>query len=103
MLLAYVLKMLSKMTKTSLRGDYDSGADVLYLSTQQKAATRCNQEETGLFYRYDGDVLIGITVLNFHNVWMDKIDQLLMEVSTKFQIPKSEVEAVLYISSLLTT
>ena len=45
--------------------DYDKDADVLYISfSRPQNATDSEMDEDGVLYRYQGDQLVGITILD---------------------------------------
>lgn len=60
------IPIIQKMKFTELNFTYDKGADVLYIriGTRQKA-TRTDDSEYPVLYRYNNEELIGITVINY--------------------------------------
>jgi uncharacterized protein YuzE len=59
-------QILRQLPATKLSLDYDSEADVLYISLKrpQKATTTVELENGGILRRYRGRDLVGVTVLN---------------------------------------
>lgn len=77
---------------------YDSGSDVLYVSIGQAAPAYGEEGDApGLVWRYrDADnVLIGVTVMDFHSYWKPRFTKLLSEFSEHFGIPKASIRKAL--------
>ena len=70
---------------------YDSGADVLYISTAKEAATKGIEDNLGIVWRYGrGGKLIGATVMDFREIWSEKSETLANEIAIHFQIPSPQ-------------
>jgi len=56
---------LAQLPSSRLWADYDSEADVLYISFERpQKATDSEMTDDGILYRYRGERLVGITVLD---------------------------------------
>lgn len=75
---------------------YDRSADVLYLSKQDKPATRGIEDRFGIVWRYgaDGD-LIGATIVDFFEYWSSHKPLLIDELSVKFHIARKQADIYL--------
>lgn len=74
---------------------YDAGSDVLYISTRREAAARGIEDANGIVWRYDGaGALIGATVVDFHDRWVDHTSKLAEEISRHFHIPVPQARGV---------
>jgi uncharacterized protein YuzE len=61
---------------------YDPDADVLYLTLRREAATRGVEDERGMVWRYGSDgVLVGVTVIDFRDIWLPQKAALADEIS----------------------
>ena len=75
---------------------YDRGSDVLYISARQEAAAKGVEDRRGIVWRYDKDGnLIGVTIMDFGELWTGKHDELAGELSRRFHVPASDVEDAL--------
>jgi len=52
--------------------DYDEGADVLYLSFRRPQQATDSVLEGNVVYHYDGEELVGVTVMGFKAGWADR-------------------------------
>lgn len=51
--------------------DYDESADVLYLSLRRPQQATDSVLEGNVVYHYDGEELVGLTVMGFKAGWRD--------------------------------
>ena len=49
--------------------DYDKGADVLYLSFRRPQQATDSMLEDNVVYHYDGEKLVGMTIMGFKAGW----------------------------------
>jgi hypothetical protein len=84
------------MSETSFNVVYDRGSDVLYISRRRDSAARGIEDKYGIVWRYDvrGN-LIGATVVDFHDRWLDQQTLLADELSRRFEIPSPQAQVVL--------
>jgi len=63
-----------KISKQALDIDYDSSADVLYVSFGKPKAAICVEDKHGNLLRYDAysDKLIGITIIDFKKRYVEE-------------------------------
>jgi uncharacterized protein YuzE len=75
---------------------YDSASDVLYISTVKVAAARGVEDEHGILWRYAGNgELIGVTILDYRDLWYGRRRELAREMARKFHVPAGATERVL--------
>jgi uncharacterized protein YuzE len=68
---------------------YDRGSDVLYISSRREPAARGEEAANGIVWRFSGDgELIGATILDFLDYWIDRQSVLASELSQHFHIPE---------------
>ena len=61
-----ILPFIKKMEFNELNFSYDKEADVLYIRIgQRQKATRTDDSEYPVLYRYNKEELIGITIVNY--------------------------------------
>jgi len=76
--------------------DYDEYADVLYITSKNDVATKGNEDDSGIVWRYDRDgILISATVLDFVDRWHKDQRLLVTTISDHFRIPLLQAETVL--------
>lgn len=56
-----------KMPSKQLWMDYDEEADVLYISLRKPQNADDSEMDGDIVYHYDGDQLVGMTILNARN------------------------------------
>ncbi len=76
---------------------YDAGGDVLYLTTTPGAPASTQEGEPGVLWRYDerGGALIGVTILDFAEVWRGRERRLAELISARFGVTCDEALAAL--------
>jgi uncharacterized protein YuzE len=76
---------------------YDAGGDVLYLSMKPAAPAWTQETEPGVLWRYDaeGGALIGVTVVDFGEVWRGRERALAELIAVKFGVACDEALAAL--------
>jgi hypothetical protein len=75
---------------------YDAESDVLYISRNHEVAVRGVEDESGVVWRYDEHgVLIGATVMDFREAWLDRLAALSDEISSRFDAPAREIAAAI--------
>lgn len=84
------------MSKIRFNVTYDADSDVLYISRRRESATRGVEDQHGIVWRYgrDGN-LIGATILDFHEFWAGRGDELAAELSRHFDIPIPQARVVI--------
>ncbi len=61
-----ILPHLNKIGSHRITFDFDKNADVMYISLEKpQNATDTETAEDGTLYRYRGNRLVGITILNY--------------------------------------
>jgi uncharacterized protein YuzE len=85
-----------KMTKISLFNvAYDSGADVLYISTTKAPASSGTEDNLGILWRHGADgKLIGATIMDFHEMWSQRTQLLATEIARQFEIAPYQAQNV---------
>lgn len=78
----------------SFAASYDRFADTLYISTPE-AAERAIEDSFGIWRYGAGDHLVGVTIMDFHEVWQSDADMILHEVSTRLNLPVSLARSLL--------
>ncbi|MCF6122504.1 MULTISPECIES: DUF2283 domain-containing protein [Mesorhizobium] len=74
---------------------YDADSDVLYISRRRDVAARGIEDKSGIVWRYDrSGELIGATVVDFHDLWASRGDELASELSEKFHVPTPQAQVV---------
>ena len=77
---------------------YDSGSDVLYISTRKETAIRGIEDKHGIVWRYAAnDELIGVTMIDFRSGWSNRQIELAREISFRFNISLQRAENLLEI------
>jgi uncharacterized protein YuzE len=75
---------------------YDHDSDVLYVSIRREAAMRGVEDKFGTVWRYDKDgELLGVTIVDFREVWADRGVALAEEISQGFKVPVGSAMAVI--------
>lgn len=76
------------------RVTYDGAADVLYMTRRPGAPARSREEAPGLVWRYDAasDDLVGLTIIDFERYWGSRREQLIRQISRRFEITSREAE-----------
>jgi len=81
---------------TELHTRYDRRADVLYLFTDENSPAVACEDELGIVWRYvNGRHLVGATVIDFHELWADRLDELASALAKGFRLPAKRTEKVL--------
>jgi uncharacterized protein YuzE len=76
--------------------DYDAITDVLYISKRRVPAVKGIEDEFGRVWRYDSNgELIGLTVLDFLDMWNEKKSVLANEISEQFSVSRAQARFVL--------
>lgn len=71
----------------TFRVTYDAAADVLYISHLRAPAVRSLEDEKGAVWRYaEDDQLVGVTLADFADIWIDDQPALASELSRRFGI-----------------
>ena len=80
-----------------LHARYDRRADVLYLTTDRNASATAREDDQGIVWRYldDTDEPIGATIIDFHELWGDRLDDLAGELSRHLRVPAYRAAAAL--------
>jgi hypothetical protein len=88
----------SDMAKIALTPDYDSGADVLYLTLLDAPESDCEDTPEGVTLRFSAQsrVPIGAIVVGYEQYgWPAKSTELVQIVSKHLSIPPSEIKKAL--------
>lgn len=74
---------------SELHARYDRRADVLYLTTDRNGSATAREDAKGIVWRYlDGtNDPVGATIIDFNEIWGNRIDDLATELSRTFRIP----------------
>jgi uncharacterized protein YuzE len=81
------------MNQMAFRIIYDHDSDVLYVSSAQKPAAKGIESDDGIVWRYDSQgSLIGATVMDYHENWNRKIEDLVAELALRFGVPAQAIE-----------
>jgi len=68
---------------------YDAGGDVLYVTSRIDPKTRMVEGDYGLVWRYgSGGDPIGVTIVDFREIWSGRPDDLARELASRFDIPE---------------
>ena len=80
--------------QTRFTASYDRKVDTLYISTQE-AAER-GVAEGACIWRYDeAGHLVGVTIMDFHEIWQAGSDTLSKEVAERLELPLQLARALL--------
>lgn len=75
---------------------YDRGSDVLYITAEFEAATKGVEDAYGILWRYgQSGVLVGATVIDYLDIWHDRLDELAGELAGRFHVPKGDLRRAL--------
>ena len=70
---------------------YDAGGDVLYITSRIDPRTRMVEGDYGLVWRYgSGGDPIGVTVVDFREMWSARPEELARQLATRFDIPEPQ-------------
>jgi hypothetical protein len=70
---------------------YDAGGDVLYITSRIDSRTRMVEGDYGLVWRYgSGGDPIGVTVIDFREIWSDRPEELAHQLADRFDIPEPQ-------------
>lgn len=78
---------------------YDRIADTLYVTFKRAGHPAVGREEgePGVYWRYDlkSGKLVGVTILDFEEVWLPQLDQLIDALAARFDISRDQASDVL--------
>ncbi len=76
---------------------YDDKGDVLYLTLQPGKPGIAEETLPGVLWRYSPDTqdLVGITILEFSDYWMEHLDELVQDLDNRLHIGKRKARALL--------
>jgi hypothetical protein len=74
----------------NLRVKYDRRADVLYVSTNGNGPAYARESDSGIVWRYltSDSSLVGATIIDYNEIWSDRLNELIEELSSHFHVPK---------------
>ena len=78
------------------RVSYDANADTLYIySVDPISVVRSVEDGRGIVWRYaeDGQV-VGATVMDFHDFWAERPDELASELALRFGVARIVAAAI---------
>ncbi|MCY4196638.1 MAG: DUF2283 domain-containing protein [Rhodobacteraceae bacterium] len=73
---------------------YDEEGDVLYLTIQSGVPGIAEESLPGVLWRYSPNTkaLVGITILEFSDYWMEQLDELIQELDNRLHIGKRKAK-----------
>lgn len=81
---------------TDLHTRYDRRADVLYLFTDYNAPATAREDDMGIVWRYaDNSELVGATIIDFHEIWAERISELTAALASHFHLPPASAAKAL--------
>lgn len=85
------------MSTGALTLSYDSHSDVLHMRSGHPEFVEAEQDEEGLLWVYplDSDEATGVTIMNFHEVWLSKLDYLAGKIHTVSHWPTDNIVSAL--------
>lgn len=71
-------KRSDKMSLDAFTLSYDATSDVVHLRADHPEFVEAEQDDDGLLWVYplDSDDATGVTIMNFHEIWLPRIDYL---------------------------
>lgn len=84
--------------RNNLRVSYDRVGDVLYILKRNVRATRNQEEQPGLVFRYDvkDNNPVGATIVDYREYWSGQQDVLASTLAQFLRIPKEEAKRVIH-------
>lgn len=81
---------------TDLHTRYDRRADVLYLFTDRNRPAIAKEDSMGIVWRYaDNFELVGATIIDFHEIWSDRMAELAEALANQFHLPRQRAAKAL--------
>ena len=82
------------MKQATFQVRYDDIGDVLYISAGKVALSESEEDEDGLYLRYDSKTQkpIGATVIDYKHYWADKHAHLVKRLAEFFVMPIPQAE-----------
>lgn len=93
------------MSNPNIRVIYDDIGDVLYIWIGKHPRARNEEDEDGLYLRYDSDtnLPVGAMAVDFKEYWTPKHNHLVERISDFLGLSKSQIDKAIQRRLVLTT